>query len=320
MSDSTGRVFTDTSDFLAIGPGDEIMVQGKRFMVHGEEREYRFGIEDPKFWVKKVTDCSTGERKIVKLAFAESFTTRLGGVSVHCYRDPAKESAILNLTADHPSFMKGITYLDSHSNPVRVLDIVRGVNLLNYVDNLKMPHEIYFWKVLPGILEHIIEAVQAIGFLHAHGFRHGDIRNDHVIVAPGRPQYVWIDFDYDFELAENPFGLDVFGLGNLLIYAVGKGFHDYYTIMNEPYIYKDLKDRLGKEDFSILHQGRLVNLRKHYPYIPPMLNNMLMHFSLGAQVFYESAQEIVEDLNGYIESLGPAYTRQKTMFQEGGET
>jgi hypothetical protein len=319
MTDSSGRIFTDTSDFLAIGPGDEILVEGNRFLVKGEEREYRFGIEDPKFWVKKVIDCRTGERKIVKLAFAESFTTRLGGVAVHCFRDPAKESAIMALTAGHPSFMKGSTYMDTHGNPVRVLDIVRGLNLLNYIDTFKMPHETYFWTVLPGILERVIEVVQAIGFLHAHGFRHGDIRNDHVIVSPGRPQYVWIDFDYDFDLPENPFGLDIIGLGNLLIYTVGKGFHDHYTITNEPYIYKDLKDRLLTEDFSILHQGRLVNLRKHYPYIPPMLNNILLHFSMGAQVFYETAQEIVEDLNGYLESLGSAKAPPVPGCRKGGE-
>jgi hypothetical protein len=303
MTDSQGRIFTDTSDFFAIEPGDEIQVGGRRFLVQGEEREYRFGIEDPKFWVKKAIDCQTEERKIVKLAHSESFTTQLGNVRVLCFRDPPKESAILELTADHPSFMKGMTYEDSRGNPVRVLDIVRGTNLLNYIDAFRMPHKAYFWTVLPDILRHVIEAVEAIGILHGHGFRHGDIRNDHLIVAPGQPEYVWIDFDYDFELVENPFGLDIFGLGNLLIYTVGKGFHDYYMIKNEPYVYKDLIDRVTKEDFSILHHGRLVNLRKLFPYIPPMLNNILLHFARGAHIFYETTQEIVEDLRGYLDSI-----------------
>lgn len=303
MTDSPGRVFTDTSDFFAIGPGDQIQVGGRRFLVLGEEREYRFGIEDPKFWVKKAIDCQTGERKIVKLAHSENFTTRLGGVQVRCFRNPPKESAILDMTADHPSFMKGATYADSRGNPVRVLDIVRGTNLLNYIDTFRIPHEKYFWTVLPDILRYVIEAIEAIGFLHARGFRHGDIRNDHLIVAPGHPRYIWIDFDYDFELAENPFVLDIFGLGNLLIYTVGKGFHDYYVIKNEPYAYKDLAERLTPQDFSILHHGRLVNLRRYYPYIPPMLNNVLLHFARGAQVFYETTQEIVEDLHGYLDSI-----------------
>ena len=33
---------------------------------------------------------------------------------------------------------------------------------------------------------------------------------------------------YDFETSENPFSLDIFGLGNILIYAIGKGFHNAY--------------------------------------------------------------------------------------------
>jgi hypothetical protein len=102
---------------------------------------------------------------------------------------------------------------------------------------------------------------------------------------------------------ENPFSLDVFGLGNLLMYAIGKGFHELYSIRNDPYIYKDLIDHLTSDDFSLLHKSRLVNLRKLYPYIPTMLNNVLMHFSGGAHVFYDSVEEITEDLDGYLESI-----------------
>lgn len=300
---ATHRVFTDTSDFFDIGPGDRIFVGGRYYLVTGEEREYRFGIEDPKFWVKKAVDCQNEERKILKLSYAETFTTNLGGVPVRCFRDPAKESDILRLVEHHPGFMHGVSYPDERGNPVRVLDIVRGANFLYHVDGVHLDHETYFWTALPDVLRHLTDAFLAIGFLHANGFRHGDIRNDHVIVRHQSGEYVWIDFDYDFDLKENPFVLDIFGLGNLLVYAIGKGFHEYYSIKNDTYTYDDLLDRLTAEDFSILHHSRLVNLRKLYPYIPPMLNNILMHFSRGAQLFYESVQEIVEDLNGYLESI-----------------
>lgn len=301
--EATGRSFTDTSEFTAIGPGDEIRLDGLRFMVTGDEREYRFGIEDPKFWVKKVIDLQTRERKIIKLCYKESFMTKLGGVQVHCFRNPAKESDILKLVRHNDAFMQGTTYMDSRGNPVRVLDIVRGMNFLNYLAQIRLHHEIYFWTRLPDILRHLIEAIEAVGFLHDHGFRHGDVRNDHVIVTHNADRYVWIDFDYDFELAENPFSLDIFGLGNLLIYAIGKGFHNYYMIMNDTYTYRDLGERLTQQDFSMLHQSRLVNLRKLYPYIPPMLNNILLHFSKGTPIFYETTQEIVEDLQGYLASV-----------------
>ncbi len=34
--------------------------------------------------------------------------------------------------------------------------------------------------------------------------------------------YRWIDFDYDFYLPERPFALDLIGLGNILLYILGR--------------------------------------------------------------------------------------------------
>ncbi|GAB6906361.1 hypothetical protein JCM12296A_21960 [Desulfosarcina cetonica] len=298
-----GRCFSDTSDFLSIRAGDHILLDGRRFLVTGEERERRFGIEDPKFWVKRAVEETTGERKIVKLSFFETFHTRLGELVIRCYRSPEKEERILDLCRHHPSFMQGVTFPDEKGNRVRVLDIVRGKNFLLYLDDLQMPHEHYFRTELPGILRHLCECLEAIRFLHTNGFRHGDIRNDHVIVEKNTGRYVWIDFDYDFEAPENPFGLDLFGIGNILIYTVGKGFHNLYMIKNDTYTYQDLIERLAPEDFSLLHPNRLVNVRKLYPYVPVMLNNILLHFSAGTPITYASIDEIIEDLSGYLTSL-----------------
>ena len=115
--------------------------------------------------------------------------------------------------------------------------------------------------------------------------------------------YIWIDFDYDYDARENPFGLDIFGLGNILAYAVGKGFHNHYMISNDPYTYGDLIERVTPRDFSIIHRNRLLNLQKLFPHIPRMLNDIIMHFSAGATIFYEFADELIEDLNGYLRSL-----------------
>jgi hypothetical protein len=108
-----GRAVTDTSDFYAIGNGDEICIDDKRYTVIGHARELRFGVEDPKFWVKRVVDADTDERKIIKLAFFESFETILGGVKIKCFRDPDKEGDILNLVKDHPLFMHGTSHRDT---------------------------------------------------------------------------------------------------------------------------------------------------------------------------------------------------------------
>lgn len=294
------RVYRDTTNYFAIDCGDIIEIGHKRYLVKGHEREKRFGIDDPKFWVKRVIDQETEEKKLIKLPFFETFETELGGVTIDRFRSPEKESAVLELTKDHPSFMQGESLTDQKGNTVRVLDIVPGDDFFVTINEIDIEYKDYFHQMLPRILLKTVKAFEAIRFLHLNGFRHGDIRNDHVIIRPDSGEYVWIDFDYDYDGGENPFGLDIFGLGNILLYAIGKGFHHYYAIKNDEQRYGDLRQRIGAEDFSLLDKGRLVNLKKVYPLIPLPLNDILLHFSMGTSIFYESVEEIVEDLNRCI--------------------
>lgn len=296
------RVFTDTSNVFSIDYGDVILVNGKHYKVTGHERERRFGIEDPKFWVKKVINIETGEKKIIKLSFFETFELLLGGVKINCFRNPKKEGEILSLVENHPQFMQGWAYPDSRGNIMRILDPVPGPNFFIYLASLDMDHETYFNTTLPSVLKQLVKGFDAIRFLHINGFKHGDIRNDHIIVEQGTGNYVWIDFDYDFITNENPYGLDIIGLGNILLYAVGKGFHTQRDINDETTLYGDLRDRINPGDFSIINRRRLVNLKKFYPYIPDSLNNMLIHFSMGAEIYYESVEEIIYDLDECIDS------------------
>lgn len=291
------RQFTDTSNFTSIDWGDDILINGKRYRVVGHEHEERFGVSDPKFWVKRVIDTESGESKIIKLAFFESFETTIGGVKIKRYRSPEKEARILKIVSGHSHFMHGESFQDSKGNNIRILDIVQGPNFYNYLKTVEMDHEGYFNTVLPGILRKLLKLFEAIRFLHFHQERHGDIRNDHAIVEEGTGNYVWIDFDYEFETGENPFGLDIFGLGNILLYAIGLGSHDFHAISSDTDVYGDLKDRLVAEDFSLLQRGRLMNIRKLYPYVPRPLNDILLHFCTGAEVFYETVEEVIEDLN-----------------------
>ncbi|MCW7752627.1 protein kinase [Desulfobotulus sp. H1] len=299
-----GRIVTDTTGFFEITSGDIIEIGGRRFRVTGNEMERRFGVEDPKYWVKRVVEDATGARKIVKLSFLETFQTTISGVPIRCFRDPDKEGDILDLVRGRPDFMQGEVFRDSRGNNIRVLDVVRGANF--YVamgDYYSMPHRAYYEKILPGMLAKLLEACRSIRFLHMNGFRHGDIRNDHLMIEKKTGNYVWIDFDYDYDAPENPFSLDLFGLGNLLLYAVGKGFHDLYLIRHEPDIYGDFFDQITEEDMSLLDASRFVNLRKLYPYLPRMLNDILLHFSRGTTIYYEFIDEIIEDLEGFLRSL-----------------
>ena len=298
-----GRIVTDTTEFHRIDYKDIIEVGNRQYSVIGDAKEMRFGIEDPKFWVKRVYDLETKERKIIKLVFYESFVTTLAGIEINCFRSPLKEAKILELVKDHPYFMQGQAFDDEKGNNVRILDVVRGQNVFVFVDSLHMKHEKYFQEVMPSILTKIIKAFEAIMFLHSHGFRHGDIRNDHLIMERASGNYVWIDFDYDFETSESPFSLDLFGMGNILLYVIGQGFHLYYSISHDEQKYGDLRNRITKEDFSILEPSRFLNLKKFYPYIPKLLNDILMHFSEGADIYYESSYELIEDLKRCVYSI-----------------
>ncbi|KPA08828.1 serine/threonine protein kinase [Candidatus Magnetomorum sp. HK-1] len=293
----TARRFTDTSDFYSIDCGDQIIVGDRSLTVTGHERERRFGIEDPKMWVKRAIDDATGKNKIVKLSFLESFYTTLAGIRIRCFRNPEKEGQILSLVRDHPYFMQGESYHDPKGNNIRVLDIVRGPNFFNYINSINMNHRQYFSEALPEIFKKLIKAFEAIRFLHINEYRHGDIRNDHLVYERKTGNYVWIDFDYDYGASENPFAMDLFGLGNILLYAVGKGFHDLYMITHNEKFYGKIQDNLEEGDFSLLDKWRFVNLQKMFPYIPKMLNNILMHFSKRSNVYYETIDELLEDIN-----------------------
>lgn len=291
------RPILDTSEFFDIDAGDEIHVGNRIFRVTGYERERRFGSEDPKFWVKRVIEISTNERKIIKLAFLEKFKTILGGIKILCFRDPDKESRVLEITRGNPFFMQGVTLRDSINNNIRVLDIVRGTNLHVYLENLFMDHQTYFYTVFPDMLKQLIASFEALKLLHDQGIRHGDVRNDHLIIEGETGNYVWIDFDYDFVTPENPFSLDLFGLGNILLYTAGKGFHELNTILDDQERYGNLKHQISADDFSIMYKSRFMNLRKIFPYVPEILNNALLHFTRGAELTYEHIDEIIEDLH-----------------------
>ena len=297
------RIITDTTDFTSIDNGDKILINETLYKVTGHAHEVLSGIEDPKFWVKRVVDVDSGERKIIKLTFLENFETTIGGAKIKCFRDPNKEGKILELVQEHPHFMQGKPCLDAMGNNVRILDVVHGPNFLSYIHSIKMKYDMYFSTVLPGILKMITKAFYAIRFLHESGYKHGDIRNDHLIVDKDNGNLVWIDFDYDFITDENPYSLDVFGLGNILAYAIGKGFHNYYAIANDPDTYGDLVNRLEPEDFSLLEKQRLFNLRKLYPIIPKTLNHVLLHFSRGTEIYYETVDDIIEDLNRCLQAF-----------------
>ncbi|GAB6125711.1 protein kinase family protein [Humidesulfovibrio idahonensis] len=294
-----GSVFTDTTEFMSIGYGDVIQVGGRHFLVLGDERERRFGMEDPKFWVKRCTELETGQYRILKLEFQETFDQHIGPLTITCHRSAAKEARILRLVAGDPRFMQGVTFKDERGNLVRVLERVQGRRLDLSVEDIRADHRTYFHEIYPGILERFIRACKAILFLHQNGESHGDIRRDHLYVDHASGEYCWIDFDYGYDTTENPFGLDLFGLGNILAFITGKGVHTIQDRANA-----DMDGPLITEsDCSLFFRHRIVNLRKLFPYVPEELNRVLMHYSANSDVYYETVPELLAELEPCLDIL-----------------
>lgn len=300
------KVVQDTSEFMNIKSGDVLELAGAYYLVRGDEMEGRFGLDgEPKFWVKRVVDLLDGSPKIIKLVFHESFMMQLGVERIRCFRSPRKEARILEKVADDPYFMHGFTVFDAAGNEVRILDRIRGVKFYEFINNLSMEHETYFHTRFPDVLSNIVSAVEAIGRLHGMEELHGDIRNDHILVEKETGRYTWIDFDYTYEWAENPFGVDLFGLGNILLFATGMGFHNLPDLSACAPEGMQVKSCVAPSDLSLFFKHRIINLQKLFPYIPDELNHVLMHFAQGAEVFYETTQELLDDLEPCVEILIP---------------
>lgn len=287
------QVFEDTSPFMSIQPGSVIRLAGNDYFVMGEAREGRFGLdEEPKFWVKRTIDLTTGKRKIIKLIFDESFQSRVGSAVFRCSRNRPKEAEILSAMKGHPNFMQGESVLDLAGNLVLIIDFIPGPSLYDHLRRLPMPHAVYYRQVLPNLMESLIGSMAAISRIHRHGLHHGDIRADHIILKNGSDIFVWIDFDYETSRPD----YDLLCLGNVLNQVVGKGRHSLYDIRLRPEEYPDFHDSLTLKDMSQMFHHRVANLRKLFPYISVDLNTILMRFSFGSADPYPDVDTLVSDL------------------------
>ncbi|OGW19537.1 MAG: hypothetical protein A2072_06070 [Nitrospirae bacterium GWC1_57_7] len=182
---------------------------------------------------------------------------------------------------------------DSSGSPLRILDYIRGRTLSEITLSFGSSHEEFFSARYPALLSEFIQAVEAIRFLHENGEKHGDIRRDHLIKDDLTGQYRWIDFDYNYRHSVSRFGYDLFGLGNVLLFITGRGDVTTQRLLHDA---PDALARLSEDDVNIVFKNRVANLAKVYPYIPEALNRVLMHFSQGATVYYETTEELLDDL------------------------
>lgn len=287
-------VVKDTSDFFRVDYDDVVILDGVPYLVRNNEREGRFGLDDePKFWVKRAIDLVTGETKVLKWVFREFFEARIGSLVFECVRSPQKEARILELVRGREDFMQGRTSRDSSGNPLRILDFIRGRTLSQVIGGLDTEHEEYFHRHFPIVFDEFLGVVEAIRFLHESGEKHGDIRRDHLIKDERTGRYRWIDYDFNYRHGESRFAYDMFGLGNILIFLTGRGDVTTQRLLRDA---PDTLDRLSEDDVNIVFHNRVTNLRKVFPYVPGSLNRVLMHFAAGAEVYYETTREFLDDL------------------------
>lgn len=186
--------------------GDVIDLSGEYFLVLRDEKERSFGVEDPKYWVKRCRELSTGKRKILKLVFCRRFPVSMGSMEIECFPQSAQGSAHPRSGQGDSRFMQGLfpRRLGRKQRPRPGRG--QGHDLLSlHIDRLEADHRTYFFEMLPDILEKFAESCRAIDFLHRHGKEnHGDIRRDHLWLEQGTGGYVWIDFDYTYEFQGEP--------------------------------------------------------------------------------------------------------------------
>lgn len=300
---SNYSIIQDTTQFMNIDSGDVILLNNTPYLVKNTEKEIGFGIDgEPKYWVKRTLNLKSGKMQIVKLVFHEGFSQRVGDFEIKFFRSPIKEAAVLEKVKNHPDFMHGFTVKDTRGNAVRIIDYIPGMTLNRLVTSTQKPHIQYFREDLTQILSSVGECFSSLSWLHEHDLVHGDVRWDHLIRDKASNRLRWIDFDYDYYFPENPFGVDLFGIGKILAYVIGKGPYIYSDIKHNP-VFSDVLGSLCIEDFSLIQKNLLMNLSKLFPYMPRRLNEVLLMFSGHTTVFYDSANQVADDLLDALRDL-----------------
>lgn len=294
------EVVTDTTEYTRIHRGQVVRLERRDFFIRGNMYEPRFAMQDqPKFWVKRGYDLDNGRMVILKLGFHEEFITEFGRLRIPCFRSPAKEAQVLRLVKGDSRFMQGETLFDDRDNQVRVIDFINGKTLYGEIFDMTIDHEEYYHTLLPSILLKVARCCDAIRMLHEHGLYHGDIRNDHMVIDEETGDYRWIDFD----LCQDYAPYDVWRLGNVMQFVIGKGLNPLYRIRRDSLFPAEVIASLLPSDSGAVYNYRLMNLKKIYPYISDRLNAILMRFSTGCNDPYREVKDLVHDLREAIPDL-----------------
>ncbi len=297
------EIITDTTEFMNIHRGQVIDLDDRYLLVTGNIYESRFGLSnEPKYWVKKAVDLESGAPQIIKMVYVEEFQATIGRLKVKCYRDPHKETRVLELVRGDDRFMQGRALFDRRGNEVRAIEYIHGASFYDLIQDMSESHEEYFHTSMPKILRKLGDCFQAVQFLHDNNLCHGDIRSDHILVERDTGKYRWIDFDLTQDFSD----YDIWSMGNVLQFCVGMGMRTFHEVLNSDAFPEAVKGSLGKDDASAFHEHRIMNLWKLFPYIPRRLNDILLHFASNTNRFYESVNQLTADVDWALEELPKA--------------
>jgi len=98
----------DTADFFRVDYDDIVVLGGVPYLVRNNEREGRFGLEDPAETLGQARHRPEDRKgQDFKMGFLEKFTSRIGGLVYECVRSPLKEARILNIVRGRPRLHAG---------------------------------------------------------------------------------------------------------------------------------------------------------------------------------------------------------------------
>jgi hypothetical protein len=99
---------------------------------------------------------------------------------------------------------------------------------------------------------------------------------------------------------------DVWSFGNILQFVLGMGPTTFHQIHTGGEFSSAVIASLKSTDAGAFHHHRLMNLKRIYPYISERLNAVLERFSMGADDYYWTVDELKRDLREAILDLPEA--------------
>ena len=86
---------------------------------------------------------------------------------------------------------------------------------------------------------------------------------------------------------------------------MGKGIRAFYQVLKDERFPEGVRESLRADDGSAFYEYRIMNLKKLYPYIPPKLNDLLLHFTIRPSAYYTDISQFVDEYHEMLDTEFP---------------